>query len=51
MSNLIIFAVGLAVTLVTGMGVITSQVFVGYKKPKYSYEETDVYVAPASRSV
>ena len=51
MSNLIIFAVGLAVTLVAGMGVITSQVFAGYKKPKYSYEETDVYVAPANRSV
>lgn len=51
MSNLVIFAVGLIITLVAGMGVITSQVFVGYKKPKYSYEETDVYVAPSNRSV
>lgn len=31
MSNFIIFAVGLAVTLVTAMGVLTSLVFVGYK--------------------
>lgn len=51
MSNLIIFGVGLGVTLVAGMGLITSQIFAGYKKPKYSYEETDVYVAPANRSV
>lgn len=51
MSNLIIFVVGLGVTLVAGMGVITSQVFAGYKKPKYSYKETDVYVVPANRSI
>jgi len=51
MSNLIIFVVGLGVTLVARMGVITSQVFAGYKKPKYSYEETDVYVAPSNRSI
>lgn len=51
MSNLVIFVVGLAVTLVAGMGVITSQVFAGYRKPKYSYEETDNYVAPANRPV
>jgi len=51
MSNLIIFVVGLGVTLVAGMGVITSQVFAGYKKPKYSYEETDIYVAPSNRSI
>ena len=51
MSNFIIFIVGISVTLVVGMGVITSQVFMGYKKPKYSYEKTDAYVAPANRSV
>lgn len=51
MSNLIIFVVGLGVTLVAGMGVITSQVFIGYKKPKYSYEETDAYIAPSNRSL
>lgn len=32
MSNFVIFAVGLAVTLVAGLGVITSQVFLGYDK-------------------
>lgn len=32
MSNFTIFVVGLAVTLITGMGVITSQVFFGYHK-------------------
>lgn len=32
MSNFIIFAVGLIVTLVAGLGVITSTVFMGYKK-------------------
>jgi hypothetical protein len=31
MSNLIIFIVGVAVTLVVGMGVITSQIFIAYK--------------------
>lgn len=30
MNNFIIFAVGLVVTLITGMGVITSQVFIAY---------------------
>ncbi len=34
MSNFVIFIVGIVVTLVTGMGVITSQVFVGYRKSK-----------------
>ena len=35
MSNFAIFIVGIVVTLVTGMGVITSQVFLGYqRKPK-----------------
>lgn len=32
MNNFVIFIVGIAVTLITGMGVITSQVFIGYKK-------------------
>jgi len=41
MDNLIIFVVGVAVTLITGIGVITSQVFVGYKKPKYNHESTE----------
>jgi hypothetical protein len=34
MSNFTIFIVGLVITLITGMGVITSQVFVGYDKLK-----------------
>jgi|LakMenE18May11ns_1017448.scaffolds.fasta_scaffold8160204_1 hypothetical protein len=34
MSNFVIFAVGLIITLIAGMGVITSQVFIGYKKFK-----------------
>jgi hypothetical protein len=42
MNNFIIFAVGLVVTLIVGMGVITSTVFMGYKKP-YHHEETDNY--------
>jgi hypothetical protein len=41
MDNLIIFVVGLAVTLITGMGVLTSQVFCGYKKPRYNHEPTE----------
>jgi len=32
MNNFTIFVVGLIVTLITGMGVITSEVFLGYKK-------------------
>ncbi len=44
MSNFTIFVVGVAVTLITGMGVITSQVFIGYKKFKLpelnSYTDT-----------
>lgn len=51
MSNLIIFAVGLGVTLITFVGVVTSQIFAGYKQPKYSYKETDVYVAPINKSL
>lgn len=34
MSNFVIFAVGLIVTLITTMGVLTSTVFVGYKRSK-----------------
>jgi hypothetical protein len=41
MSNLVIFVVGLSVTLVAGMGLITSQIFLGYKKPKYNHEPTE----------
>lgn len=41
MSNFPIFIVGIMVTLITGMGVVTSQVFLGYKrtriKTKYEY--------------
>ena len=34
MSDFVIFVVGIIVTLVTGMGVITSQVFLGYANSK-----------------
>jgi hypothetical protein len=34
MSNFAIFVVGITVTLITGMGVLTSQVFFGYHKFK-----------------
>lgn len=37
MSNFVIFIVGISVTLIAGMGVITSQVFMGYKK----FKDTD----------
>jgi len=33
MNNFAIFVVGIAVTLITVMGVLTSQVFMGYKEP------------------
>lgn len=49
MNELVIFGVGVGVTLIVGMGVITSQVFAGYKKPNYTYKETDVYVAPVNK--
>ncbi len=39
MSEFTIFIVGIVVTLITGMGVITSQVFMGYRKPKYYQKE------------
>jgi uncharacterized protein YebE (UPF0316 family) len=38
--NIIIFGVGVGVTLIVGMGVITSQVFLGYKPPEYNHEHT-----------
>jgi hypothetical protein len=34
MSDFVIFAVGLIVTLICGIGIITSQVFLGYEKFK-----------------
>jgi len=40
MNNFIIFIVGLIVTLITGMGVITSGVFLGYKKSLLSELES-----------
>ena len=40
MNNFVIFIVGLVVTLIAGMGVITSTVFIGYNYPKEEkYEE------------
>lgn len=44
MSNFIIFVVGIVVTLIAGMGVITSTVFMGYKKPKIYYKEPEYAV-------
>jgi len=37
MNNFTIFIVGITVTLIAGMGVITSQVFLGYKKNMKPY--------------
>lgn len=34
MSNFVIFVVGVAVTLIAGMGVLTSQVFIAYNYEK-----------------
>lgn len=39
MNNFPIFIVGIVVVLMAGMGVITSQVFMGYQKPKPRKEE------------
>jgi hypothetical protein len=44
MSNFAIFVVGIVVTLITGMGVITSTVFMGYKKSKIYYKEQEYAV-------
>jgi hypothetical protein len=41
MNNFTIFVVGLIVTLITGMGVITSEVFLGYKKSVLSNLENE----------
>ena len=48
MSNFTIFIVGIVVTLITGMGVITSQIFMGYKKPKNNNKEVKYNVVPKS---
>ena len=42
MSNFVLFICGIAVTLIAGMGVITSQVFLGYHNvndKKVDFEE------------
>lgn len=46
MNNFVIFVVGIAVTLLAGMGVITSQVFLGYKSssPKDFPKKEEKYV-------
>lgn len=44
MSDFAIFIVGIVVTLVTGMGVITSTVFMGYKKSSIYYKEPEYAV-------
>jgi|694.fasta_scaffold15669_21 hypothetical protein len=41
MNNFIIFAVGLVVTLITGMGVITGTVFIAYTNKLNSNITTD----------
>ena len=51
MNEVVIFGVGVGVTLIVGIGVITSQVFAGYKKPNYTYKETDIYVAPVNKPI
>lgn len=44
MSDFVIFIVGIVVTLITGMGVITSTIFMGYKKPRIYYKEPEYAV-------
>lgn len=45
MNNFTIFVVGLVITLITAMGVLTSQVFIGYRKlHSYTPEEKPEYV-------
>jgi len=48
MNNFVIFVVGSIITLIAGMGVITSQVFLGYKKFKLPEinNYTDTVVEP-----
>ena len=48
MSEFTIFIVGIAVTLITGMGVITSQVFLGYKKPRIHKQDVKYDVVSKS---
>jgi len=51
MNNFTIFVVGLIVTLITGMGVITSQVFLGYKKSLLSKLENEPVVTKTNPSL
>lgn len=44
MSDFSIFIVGVVVTLITGMGVITSQVFLGYKPFKKSIDKNKEFI-------
>jgi hypothetical protein len=44
MNDFAIFICGVVITLVTGMGVITSQVFMGYNKFKEYQKERDTKV-------
>jgi hypothetical protein len=44
MNNFVIFGVGLAVTLITGMGVLTSMVFIGYKKSQPKQKDVGFHV-------
>lgn len=51
MSNFLIFIVGMVVTLIAGMGVITSQVFIGYNKKQPVEEiekEVEIYAIDKS---
>lgn len=48
MSNFVIFVVGVGVTLVAGMGVITSQVFLGYKPLKREFSDNKVFLPKVS---
>lgn len=48
MNNFIIFIVGLVVTLIAGMGVITSQVFIAYKSSKVMLEKHNSRVKSAA---
>ena len=43
MDNITLFFCGVVVTLIAGMGVVTSEVFLGYKKfmNKYKHKEDD----------
>lgn len=41
MDNFSLFICGLVVTMVAGMGIITSEVFLGYKKFMNKYKHTE----------